>query len=287
MLNDRYDEIGKIKEVDEATIFNSSRLIKKGKIFDLGMEINENIPGKKEGIFPFSMLFDITPEDNKNFFQKIDKTSRISGCSEVIISPIHISTHIDSLCHMHLDDKVIGKFDVKEIRTNRGWKRCGAETIPPIAGRGILLDIAKYLGKEKLENEHIITLDEVKNYIKDKKIEIKFGDIVCVRTGKIKDFYKEDYWKSGPGIGSEAAIWLCERGMCVLCIDYNSVDSLPFRHFNDSTHIKMIYENLVYLIEALNLEELSKEDIVEFFMICSSIKITGCSGAFIRPVALI
>ena len=287
MSKGRYNEIGKIKDVNKNAIKKATELIKNGKIFDLGMEINENISVEKEDSFHFKMLFESTPEDIKKSLRKIENNSRISASNEVVMGSIHSSTHIDALCHMHLDDKVIEKFNINDSRTSKGWEKCGSETIPPIIGRGILLDIAKYLNKEKLEDNYIISLDEVKSYLKDKNISIRFGDIVCVRTGKIKDFYKKDYRKSGPGIGPEASEWLCSQGMCVLCLDYFNVDGNPLRDYNNCTHIQMLYRNKVYLIEDIYLEELSKESVLDFFIICSSIKFTGTSGSWVRPIAII
>lgn len=287
MTKNRYDEIGRIREVSEAEIIKALKIIKKGKVFDLGMEINENIPGKREGSFPFSKVFESTPEDTERSFKKLEKTARISSSNEVIISSTHSSTHIDALCHTLFDGKVMGKFNAENIRTNKGWEKCGVETIPPIVGRGILIDIAKYLNKEKLEDDHMVSLDEVKNYLKDKKISVEFGDIVCVRTGKIKDFYNENYLKKAPGISLEAADWLAEQGMCVLCSDLIALDPLPYRDFNNTIHANILCKKNIYLIEAINLDELSEENVLEFFMICSPPKLTGCSGAWVRPVAII
>ena len=287
MKHDRYDEIGKIKEVSQTTIIKSIGLIREGRVFDLGMEVNKYLPGKKVGVFPTSMLFESTPEDTGRTLKNMEKDSKVASTNEVIISSTHISTHIDALCHSIYDGKVIGKHKVEDIRSKDGWKKFGVETIPPIIGRGILIDIAKHLGRQKLDDGHVVSLAEVKSYIKDKEIKLGFGDIICVRTGKIQDFWDEDYFLKGPGMGPEAAGWLAENGMCVLCVDYNSVDPLPWKDFNNTVHVQMIYKNSIYLIEALNLEELSKENIVEFFFICSAPKFTGCSGIWVRPVAVI
>ena len=258
-------ETVKIKKLSSIAVLNTLKTIKKGKVFDLGMEISEKFTKNKEGIFPFSMIFEETPEDSRKSFKEIEKTSKISFSNEVIISSTHTSTHIDALCHIHLDDKVIGKFNVNDIRTKKGWQRFGAETIPLIIGRGILLDIAKHLSKEKLGDEHIIYLNEIKDYLNYKNRSIEFGDIVCIRTGKIKDFYRSDYFIKGSGIGVEAANWLCDKRMSVLCLDNNSIDPTPIKDFNNTVHINMLYKNSIYLIENIYLEELPKEDIFDFF----------------------
>jgi len=287
MQENRYFEIGKIKEVKDSTILKTASLIKKGIVFDLGMEINSNLPGKDMGLFPTRLLFESTPEDIFETLKKIEKDSEVSSSNEVIISPTHVSTHIDALCHSIYNNKVVGKYNIKDIRTNKGWDKFGVETIPPIVGRGLLVDIAKYLNMEKLEDNHVVSLEEIKNCLKNNNLEIEFGDIICIRTGKIKDFWNEDYFLKGPGIGSDAAIWLANKGMCILCIDYNSVDSLPWKNFNNSVHVQMLYKSSIYIIEAINLEELSKRNILEFFFVCSVPKFTGCSGIWVNPVAVL
>ena len=72
MIKDRFSEIGKIREINKSTILNAAGLIKKGKIFDLGMEINENLPGREQGMFPFNIIFESTPEDIKKHLKNLD-----------------------------------------------------------------------------------------------------------------------------------------------------------------------------------------------------------------------
>lgn len=287
MFKNKFKEMSKIKILDNSNIINILNVIKKGKIYDLGMEFNRKFTKNKNGIFPFSMIFEETPEDSKKSLKKKEKTSKISTSSEIIIGSTHTSTHIDALCHWQLNDKVIEKYNVNDIRTKEGWQKFGAETIPPILGRGILIDIASYVKKEKLRDNHIINLNEIKDYLKYKNKSIEFGDIVCVRTGKIKDFYKNNYFVKGPGIGVKAANWLCDRGMSVLCLDNNAIDPTPIKDFNNTVHINMLYKNSIYLIENIYLEELSKQDIFNFFFICLPLKFTGCSGSWVRPIAII
>lgn len=262
------------------------KLIRKGKVFDLGMDINRRIPNAEIGLFPFDMFFSGTPEKNRNILKEIESNSKVSFSTEVVTGPVHISTHIDALCHIQYDGKIYNNNNAKDVRTDFGWNKFGAEKIPPIVGRGILIDIAKYKGLRKLKNDYEIGLQEVKDYLDKKNIKLKKGDIVCFRTGKIKDFYKKNYLKNGPGISIEVAIWVAKKGAKILGIDYASIERNPMSNFNNCVHMQLLYKKGVYIIENLNLEELSKECISEFFMICSAPKLTGCSASWIRPVAI-
>ena len=273
--------------IDRKTILKALSIVKKGMVFDLGMEINKRVYGQNPDVFPYSLIFESTPEDLKRQLQAIEKDSKLSGSNEVIISSIHFSTHIDALCHIIYEDKVAGEFNSKDIRKKDGWEKLGAETIPPIVGRAVLLDIAKYKGVEKLEGSYKISLEDIKGYLKEKKMNIESGDIACIRTGMSKEFYNPDYLKEGPGVSKEGAEWLAQKGIYAIGIDYASIDALPWKDFNNCAHLQLLYKDRIYIIEALNLEELSKENISEFLIICSAPKFTGCSGSWIRPVALV
>ncbi len=287
-MEDRAGDFEKIRKEKIETVLNAIEIIKKGRVFDLGMEINKDIPEFiQKGVNPFKMEYEVTPDRNMISSEGTGKESRVTFAAEVITGSTHISTHIDALCHISFNNEIFGNHNNKDVWTKSGYIESGAEKIPPIIGRGELLDIAKYLEVEKLADDHVISLKEIKTYLKINRIDIEFGDTVCLRTGKIKDFYNKDYHDKGPGISIAAANLLYKKGMRVLCSDYASIDPVPLSNYDNSVHLNMLYRKGVYIIEGIYLEELSKENILVFFMICSPLKFTGCSGSWVRPVALI
>ena len=64
-----------------------------------------------------------------------------------------------------------------------GLNRFGTETIPPIVARGVLVDVAKAKGVERLEPGYAITIDDVEATLAREKLTIGAGDIVLVHTG--------------------------------------------------------------------------------------------------------
>ena len=273
--------------MEEKLIFEALKLIKRGKIIDLEMEFNSKIPTLENGEFPFRMLFSGTPGKIKKVLKEIESNSKASFSTEVVTGPTHISTHIDALCHIQYEDKIYNGYDEKEIRSDYGWTKYGAEKIPIIIGRGVLLDIAKEKGLIQLEDDYEISLKDAKNYLAKYNIKLKKGDIVCIRTGKIRDFYKNDYLKRGPGISVEVAKWLAKNDIRAVGIDYTSIEPNPMKNFNNCVHLQLLYKKGIYIIENLNLDFLAEECVTEVFMVCSAPKFTGCSGSWIRPVAII
>jgi len=68
----------------------------------------------------------------------------LSGANELISMGGHTATHIDALGHISLGGRLHGGHDAAEAQRGGRFQVLGAETIPPLVGRGVLLDIAAY-----------------------------------------------------------------------------------------------------------------------------------------------
>jgi kynurenine formamidase len=138
---------------------------------------------------------------------------------------------------------------------------------------------------ESLPDAYEISVDDVERAVKD--VEIQRGDVVLIRTGKIKEFYADPaaFVRGQPGIGVAAAVWLYERGMSVLGMD-TPPEPAP-RASGPLTHIALIVERGVHIIENLNLEELGENHVTEALFVCLPLKLSGASGSFVRPVAIV
>ena len=286
MYNGRYEELGRYGKVKPGIISDASKIIDKGRVYDLSLEVNRDMttgePRQKD-IFPeFNLITYMAPDKNKGYTD----TGGITWGTELIMGGVHNATHLDALSHIQYNGKIIGRYDVERQSTSFGIKKCGAETVPPIVSRGVMLDIAKHLGLEKLEDDHMITREEVEETLNASDIKLKFGDTVLIRTGKIKDFYNNTYMNKGPGIGMEGALWLYEQGVCVIGSDYTSIEPKPL-DLDNCVHKAMLFERGVYVVENLYLEDLSADKVYQFFFVCLPLKITGSTGSWVRPVAII
>src|ERR1700730_13133260 len=69
-----------------------------------------------------------------------------SGASGVLTMMEHTGTHIDALCHQANGLRCFGDIATDSIETPKGFKQLGVELVPPLVGRGVLLDIASWKG---------------------------------------------------------------------------------------------------------------------------------------------
>ncbi len=271
---------GALERMGASEVLAGLSLPRAGRVYDLGLEINERIPPGPAT--PFSMAFRVTPEGT-------GVGEPYQYTAEVIHGNLHCGTHLDALIHVQAEGRVYGGVLASEARDDRGWTRNGMETVAPIIGRCLLLDVAKQKGVPALPDGYEVTADDLQAACRAAAVEVRMGDIVLVRTGKIRDFFANapTYGSAEPGVGPAGAIWLYERGMSVLGADCTGIEPLPFPDPARTTHRAMLVERGVHLVENLYLDELAADGVAEALFVCLPLKITGATGSWVRPVAIV
>ncbi len=281
-MSDR--DIGALARIGPEHVERASRLVRSGRTYDLGVELGMDVPAPdRRTLPPFMLMSYRTPEG----FAR-EQTSGGTGSSEYIGGGIHMSSHMDALIHVQHDLKTYGGYDASDIRTDLGWTRYGAETIPPICGRGVLVDAAGHLGVDRLEDGYEVSVAETESCLAAQGVKVGAGDVVLVRTGKITQFGHDNqaFQSKSPGISRDAAIWLYDQGMAAIGADCLAVEAYPYPDPEHSLHRAMIVDRGVHLIENLWLEDLARDRVYEFLFVCLPLKIVGATGSWVRPVAI-
>lgn len=208
---------------------------------------------------------------------------------DVIFMYTHTGTHIDSLNHFGVDGAIYNGFTPEEHLGSRHWTKGGAETIPPIVTRGVLLDIAGLKGVDCLPDSYAITIEDCQEALDRVGLTLGDGDVAFVRTGRMR------YWPDSsrvlgnpPGLSLEAARWLTGTGISAIAADQECVEVGPSQHEDNwlPGHCHFLAEAGVPMIELVNLEELARDGVAEFCMIAAPIRLRGASGAPLRPIAM-
>ncbi|MCU1233646.1 MAG: cyclase family protein [Candidatus Solibacter sp.] len=203
-----------------------------------------------------------------------------SSAADAIAMGSHVGTHIDALCHFSCGGKLHGGIEAEEVQSyGGGLEKFSIDTIPPILRRGVLIDVA---GDTPLPADFEILPSHLEG------ADVRPGDVVLLRTGWAA--YYEDARRfvndtRCPGPGLDAARWLSARKIFAA-----GSDTVPFERSPDPkmpVHVHLLVESGIHIIECLNLEELSRDKVKEFFFIAAPMKIRGATGAPIRPLALV
>jgi kynurenine formamidase len=216
--------------------------------------------------------------------------AKVSYTGDAISMYTHMGTHIDALNHFGLDGKIWNGFTPEKHLGDKGWKKTGAETIPPIIARGVLIDVAAYKGVAALTNNYRVNSDDLKGALHRQDVKLEPSDVVLIRTGQARHYHDaKAYLHEYPGVSLEAVRWLVERkGAMLLGADNLSLEAFPPERDDNwvPVHTYLLAERGVMFIEQLQLEELARDHVYEFAFIAASLKLRGASGSPMRPLAL-
>jgi kynurenine formamidase len=215
----------------------------------------------------------------------------VSAASDVIIMSGHTGTHIDALCHISRHGRMHGGADVAASQGADGFSELGVETIEPIVGRGVLLDVARYRGVETLGPGYEITADDLAGAAAAAGIKVRPRDCVTIRTGWDTHFSDaEAYVSAGvgaPGPGEQAAQWLAEQRVRVCGSDSICFECMTAAQSVLPVHAALLVDAGIPIIEGLSLGELAADGRREFLLIVAPLRLRGATGSPVRPLAIV
>lgn len=216
-----------------------------------------------------------------------------SAAAELLVLGGHVGTHVDALCHVSQDGSLHGGVDADDAQRGGRFSALGIETVEPFVGRGLLLDVARLHGVEILAPGTVVTAADLAAAASRADVTPGHGDIVLVRTGWARNWDDPEAFvghASGvPGPGEEAAAWLAEHGIRATGADTIAYEALAAGagHSRLPVHRLLLVEHGIHIIETLQLEELSRDDVGEFLFIAAPLKLVGGTGSPLRPLALV
>jgi kynurenine formamidase len=262
-------------------------------VYDLSIDYFVGMPSFQAAGDPsYQMYMSHTPGgtavDNLNGVGD-EVNRRVCYSGDVVFMYTHTGTHIDALNHFGVDGRIYNNFTPEEHLGSRGWTKGGAEQIPPIVARGVLIDVATLKGVECLPPSYAITVEDCEDALAMAGLTLREGDVPMIRTGRMA------FWPDGskvlgdpPGLSLEAGRWLTAQGIIAVAADQECVEVGPSQHEDNwlPGHCHFLAEAGVPMIELVNLEELARDGVREFCLIAAPIRLRGASGAPLRPIAM-
>ena len=160
----------------------------------------------------------------------------------------------------------------------------GADTIPPIITRGVLIDVPRTKQVEVLPDSYEITVADLQTTLADEAISLEQCDAVFIRTGRMLKWPDcAEYVPHEPGIGIDGAKWLVAQGVVLIGADNIAVERIPVT--GTPVRAYLFARAGVCLVELLWLEDLARDQVYQFALIAAPIKIRGATGSPMRPIA--
>ncbi len=257
-------------------------LLKNSRVFDLGQPYYTGMPHHpNQPPFAYTLLKkhgDITLEKE-----------RISFCNDLFTMGGHTGTHLDAKGHVARNNRVTDNIDVTGLQDyQNGLKVMSIDMTPPIVKRGILLDIPRAFDLEVLPNDFSIGEKEMVKAAQQERVGIEEGDVVLIRTGWIRFWEDRQKYlsleKGVPGVVENGARFLAQKKISFTGSDTTAYDKVP-PHYLPS-HVILLVDHGIQIMEMLNLEELSGNCIYTFLFVALPLKIRGGAGSPVRPIAI-
>jgi kynurenine formamidase len=286
------DEIGMLNLMTDATRARVLAEADGSKLFDLAVDYFIGMPSWTYAGDPgFQIWMSHTPsgtvvDDPMGVGEEQNRLVSYSG--DCITMYTHCGTHMDTLNHFGYCGEIWNGFTEREHLGSRHWSVCGADKQPPIVARGVLVDVAAAHGLDVLPDSYAIGKDDLRMALDRQGSEVRPGDVVFLRTGRMKLWPDPDkYALDEPGINREGAEHLAKAGAIVIGADNLALEHYPGADAEnwDVVHTYLFAEAGVPIMEVVNLEELAAEEVFEFALVAAGMPIRGATGAPMRPMA--
>ena len=268
-----------LRHVDEGKRLEALRLVREGRLYDLGRVLDETVP-----VFPgrFFRQTLVTTAHHANPEGGVGE-NRVNWITEQVTGTQQLGTHLDALSHLQIGDRGYNGWSVAELADVAGVRRLGAETIPQIVTSGWLVDVPAVRGVERLGPGDVIELADVSD------LDPEPGDAVLFHTGWGSLWTDPDAYLAGqPGPGRELAEWLAGRGVALTGCDTWSYGPVPAedpsRPFEVPQHLNVRHG--VFIVENLATAGLAADGVRRFALILTHPRLRGASGAWTAPIAL-
>ncbi|MGH9631254.1 MAG: cyclase family protein [Bryobacteraceae bacterium] len=296
------DEIGALNAINTPErVLQALRDVKAGKVYDLGVRIDQN-SYKWPGHSPTQIMSFRSPEGVKRNrdiegFTNHPKQLAFHSCALFISD--NVGTQIDGLGHITTgkDNHWYNGFREEDHGGDFGVMKADADTIPPVIARAVLIDVAGWKGVEALPANFPIGPKEMQAALSAQKVDIEPGDVVMIRTGTLR------YWgetgsdhaalaeHDSAGLTLEGAKWLVEqKGASLIGADTSGVEvSKDPAHPGvvNAVHEYLLVEQGVHLGEFHYLEDLARDKAYRFTYIMTTNRLKGSvAGTALRPIAI-
>jgi kynurenine formamidase len=211
------DEIGTLNLITPEVVKKAAACVVEGKRFSLAIPLSANgpqrgnIPGKFNPIKTMATI---------NMAMSRDP-DRARSSDDVVFMSLQGATHWDSLAHVSYGGRIYNGFSADSVDAG-GARTCGIDKVGSLVSRGVLLDVARAEGVDRLDGGYAITPDDLDAAEAHGGAEVEPGDVVLIRTGHLQYLHEGNtraYADPVPGVGMACALWFREHDIAAVASD--------------------------------------------------------------------
>lgn len=306
------DEAGTLNFITPQKVAATSALVRKGKVFPLGVEFGSGGP-QGEFLYRPNPMHMMTADggDAEQFIKsgldwEANPTAKqiaetfSAGIfrfnDDVVFMPLQAATQWDALSHVYYEEKLYNGFPSTAV-SSQGAAHCGigAAIEKGIVSRGVLLDPVRHRGLDTcLDAENRVTPEELDAIAEAQGVKIEPGDVVVVHTGWWSE-YKRTGNKLAPvaGLHWRCAEWLHAKEAAAVACDNLTVEHLLTMDVDTvflPFHLLCLRDMGLCLGEYWDCTALAadcaEDGVFEFQLVAPPLHFVGAVGSPVNPIAI-
>ncbi|MEV6723150.1 cyclase family protein [Streptomyces xanthochromogenes] len=219
------DERGTLNHISDEVVREAAGEIRSGLRVPLALPLQQDgvqtgvIPGR---VNPLHTMVQIN--------QEIFGPGTIACSDDAVTFGLQAATHWDALTHVSHSGKIYNGRPAATITAHGGAQFSGIDKPGHVVSRGVLLDVARAKGLDRLAGGHAVTPEDLAEAEEFAGVTVRAGDIVLVRTGQIQVYLagdKHGYGYPSPGLSVRAPEWFHTRDVAAVANDTLTFEIFP------------------------------------------------------------
>jgi kynurenine formamidase len=283
------DERGTLNLIDADAVRRGVAAVRTGRSFSLALPLNAD--GPQTGVIPGR-----DNPDHRMVAVNMSYTGdpdAFATSDDAVSMGLQAATHWDALAHVSYGGSLYNGFPASTI-TDDGAARCGIDKAGPIVSRGVLLDVARASGVDRLAGAHAVGSDDLDAAADLAGVRVEAGDVVLIRTGQIQALHAGDknaYGHPSPGPGIGAVGWFREHDVAAVATDNLTFEVFPCERDDLFLPVHLLDLRDIGLTQGQNFDlealaaDCAEDGVYTFLLEASAQPFTGATGSPVNPVA--
>ncbi|MFJ2966368.1 cyclase family protein [Streptomyces collinus] len=285
------DEIGTLNLITDEVVRRAAATVRTGRRVPLALPLQQDgvqtgmIPGR---VNPLHAMVQIN--------QEIFGPGTVACSDDAVTMGLQAATHWDALSHVSHSGRLYNGRPAHTVTAHGGAGFSGIGTVRHVVSRGVLLDVARARGTDRLDGGYAVTPEDLDAAEELAGTRVRAGDVVLVRTGQIQAYLTGDrhgYAYPSPGLSIRTPEWFHARDVAAV-----ADDTLTFEVFPPEVEDLWLPVHALDLVEMgmpqgqnWNLEKLStacgEAGRYAFLLTATPEPFTGATGSPVAPVAVL
>jgi kynurenine formamidase len=292
------DEVGTFNLVTPDKVAAAAQLVRRGTVFSLSLPFDAE--GPMTGALGRTNPAHIMLQDGGDIASGAQSGMAPLGYTDdAVYMILQCATQWDALSHVFMDDKMYNGYGTDSVNSAGAQKNSITAMKDKVVTRGVLLDIARYKGKQWLDISEPITHQDLAGCAQSQRVEIGAGDVVLVRSGRLAFIRERGSWGdeyaggNAPGLGVTAADFFCPLDVAAVATDTSWFEVQPNETLPEMwqpLHAIMTAHAGITIGEMFDLESLAedcaRDGVYEFMFVAPPLNISKAVGSPINPQAI-